>query len=533
MRYIILSILFCVFMSCNKTRTTEFKQENCLRINVRREPVSIDPRKGNDMIASQIHFMLFEGLLRLNPDMSVSLAQAESYDVSDDYRTYTFHLKNTQWSDGTPVTAYDFEKSWKKILEPAFNSPDAYLLYPIKGAKQAKKGEIPIDEVGIVAKDQRTLIVELQDHTPYFLHVIASSVLLPVNAKIDAQDPNWANSVDRILCNGPFRLAEWVPNQSLTFEKNPLYHQAHSVHLERVFVDVIDRELACLHMYASGHFDLIGAPLSFFPAILLEDQEAKKFVSSFPVAATKFLAFNTSAYPFHNRHIRRAFALALDRHALVEHVTHLSEQAALNVIPPALLSTQRNLFADGDIRAAKEAFQQGLQEMGVDKLGKVSLMYVGNELNHSLAQAFVQMWKQALGIEVILQQSEFKTLHDRAKRSDFNIGLFAWLADYGDPINILERFTDKTNHRNYSKWEHEGYKQLLVEALKAHSRAEYIEKMQQAEEILIEEMPFTCLFHENFSFLIHRHVQGFSISPLGHIYFDRIWIDPSQKMDVP
>ena len=138
------------------------KREQNLRINLRVEPVSLDPRKGNDMVASQLHFMLFEGLLRLNPDMTLSPAQAHSYDLSADGKIYTFHLRDAKWSDGTPVTAYDFEKSWKSLLDITFYSPDAYLLYAVKNAKRAKMGEISLQEVGIHSKNAKTLVVELE-----------------------------------------------------------------------------------------------------------------------------------------------------------------------------------------------------------------------------------------------------------------------------------------------------------------------------------------------------------------------------------
>jgi oligopeptide transport system substrate-binding protein len=525
MRYFILGVFMCAFMSCHRADPVRPQREQNVRINLRKEPISLDPRKGSDMVASQVQFMLFEGLLRLNPDMSLSPAQAESYELSPDCTTYTFHLRDTLWSDGTPVTAYDFEKAWKSILDPHFPSLDAYLLYPIKNAKRAKKGEVSLDQVGIHSKDAKTLTVALGAPAPYFLQVVASSVLLPISAGMEERDPHWASRAEQILSNGPFKLKEWKPHQEMIFEKNSLYHQADRVHLDHIFIDVIDRELAVLHMYTSGHFDLVGAPLSFFPAILLEDLEKKKLLTLFPVAATKFLAFNTAHSPFENRNIRRAFAYAIDRRTLVEQITHLDEIAALNIIPPILLSENSAYFSDGDTEKARDYLHKGLMELGIKELKEITFMYVASEKNHILAQELQQVWSRALDIDVALQQVEFKTLHERSKKGDFSIGLFAWVAEYGDPINILERFTDKTNHRNYPKWENSTYNTLLEQALQVPSRAHYLEKLKELERLLIDEMPLTCLFHENYAFLIHPHVRGFAVSPLGHIYFDRLSID--------
>jgi len=530
MRYFHLGFLLCVLMSCSQTPSPKTSHTQSLRINLRKEPASLDPRKGNDMVASQLHFMLYEGLVRLNPDMSLSLAQAESYEISPDQKTYTFHLKNTSWSDGSPVTAHDFEKTWKSILDPNFSSPDAYLLYPIKNAKRVKEGKLPLDQVAIHAKDAKTLVIELETQAPYFLQVLASSVLLPVNAEKDRDIPNWSTQPDQILSNGPFKLKEWKFNQEMIFEKNPHYRQANKVKLQQISIDIIEREMAVLHMYASGYFDLVGTPLSFFPSELIDDLEKKKLLTFYPVANTKFLAFNTSCPPFHNTHIRKAFAHAIDRKSIVTHITRLSEKEALNIIPPVLLPEGTTYFADGDASQAREYLQKGMQELQVKDLGEITFMYVSSEINHTLAQELQHIWSSVLGVHVNLQHVEFKTLHERSKKGDFSIGLFAWLADYGDSMNILERFIDKTNHRNYPKWENQTYNQLIEEAHQAANSSQYLETIKKAEQLLVQEMPLTCLFHENFAFLIHPHVKGFAISPLGHIYFDQITIDPTKKL---
>lgn len=524
-RYVSFCVLLCVMMACNPNQSSKSMKEQNLRINLRKEPLSLDPRKGNDMVTSQIHFMLYEGLFRLNPDMSLSLAQAESYEISADHKIYTFHLKTTSWSDGSPVTAYDFEKAWKSILDPDFSSPDAYLLYPIKNAKAVKAGKLPLDQVAIQAQDAKTLVVELEMPTPYFLQILASSVLLPVNATMDKNNPNWANQPAQLLSNGPFKLKEWRFNQEMVFEKNPHYHLANRVKLSHIFIEIMDREMAVLHMFASGYFDLVGTPLSFFPRELIDDLEKKKLLSFYPVATTKFLAFNTSRPPFHNANIRKALALAINRKSIVDHITRLNEKEALNIIPPALLANDSAYFSDGDLVKAKEYLQKGMDELQVKDLGPITFMYVSSEINHTLAQALQQMWSKNLGVHVNLQNVEFKTLHERSAQGNFSIGLFAWLADYGDSMNILERFIDKTNHRNYPKWENSLYNHLIEEAHQATTQSQYLAKIKEAERLLIDEMPLTCLFHENYTFLIHPRVKGFAVSPLGHIYFDQITID--------
>jgi oligopeptide transport system substrate-binding protein len=502
------------------------KKEQNLRVTIKREPTTLDPRKGNDMVGSQLHFMLFEGLLKLNPDLTLSPAQAKSYEVSEDHKTYTFHLRDTTWSDGSPVTAYDFEKSWKSILNPVFPCPDAYLLNPIKNARLAKRGEVPLYQVGITSKDAKTLVVELEYPAPFFLQTIASSVLLPVNFQLDSKVPDWADSAKHFIGNGPFTLKDWKFNQEIVLEKNSLYREAKDVHLDQLCFEIMDNESTILYLYSSGHFDIVGSPISFIPSMIHHDAEKKKQLQFFPVATTKFLAFNTSAFPFNNANIRRAFSYAINRKDIVQHISQLDQKEALTVIPPALLPNQPDLFNDADHEKAQEFLVKGLHELQMEPqdLNTITFMYVSNAVNQSIAQELQNRWSKILGVDVNIESVEFKLLHDRSKKGEFSIGLFAWLADYSDPMNILERFQDKTSHRNYSKWHHEPYNQVISQAFQAPSPKEYHQKIKEAEQILIDEMPISCLYHDNYVFLIQPHVKGFAISPLGHIYFDRISI---------
>lgn len=524
-----LLILTTIGGSCNKKDISLDKGQQDLRINLRKDPASLDPRKGNDMIASQIHFMLFEGLLRLEPDMSLSPAQAESYTISPDGKTYTFSLKDTFWSDGSQVSAYDFEKSWKSMLSPDFPAPDAYLLYGIKNAKLAKQGKASLDAVGIYSKNSKTLIVELENPSPFFLQIVASSVLLPIHSHVEADHPHWATSPQHFISNGPFQLKNWQFNQKIDLEKNPFYHNTKEVKLNNISIEIIDREMAVLHMYASGHFDLIGSPLSFFPSLLHEDLEKKNLLTFFPVATSKFIAFNTTSPLLKNANLRKAFALAINRKQIVKHITQLKEKEALNIIPPLLLRDHAPpLFQDADDENARQCLELGLRETGLQKkdLENISFIYVLSEINHLLAQELQHRWLEVLGIKVELQSVEFKTIHERTKNARFAMALVSWLADYADPMNLLERFTDVTNHRNYSKWHNERYNSILKNATFASSAAEYLKKIQDAEQILIEEMPITCLYHDTYAFLINPRVKGFKISPLGHIYFEKISIEP-------
>jgi oligopeptide transport system substrate-binding protein len=173
-----IALMFGVIMvftsSCQNSHQSS-RQPHQLNVNISGEPATLDPRKGADLISSSLHFMLFEGLTKITPDGSTVPAQAEKIDLSLDCKTYTFHLRECRWSDGTPVTAYDFEKAWKDILDPQFPAANAHLFYPIRNAEAAKKGKVTLQEVGIRVKDPKTLVVELENPTPYFLELTQST----------------------------------------------------------------------------------------------------------------------------------------------------------------------------------------------------------------------------------------------------------------------------------------------------------------------------------------------------------------------
>lgn len=518
----IVAFLFCFCLlcccGCGEKAQQQPQENSCLRLNIRGEPATLDPRKGGDLVSASLHFLLFEGLTRLTADFNAVPAQAESIDVSRDGKIYTFHLKETRWSDGTSVTAYDFEATWKDVLDPAFPSVNAYLLYPIANAQAAKKGLLPLSAVGIRAKDAKTLVVELETPLPYFLKLTASPALFPVNHRVDRAFEDWAGQGGlHFVCNGPFRLVRWRHNNEISLEKNPYYWQKNEIAFETVRITMIDNEMTALNLYQNGQLDLLGLPFSPLPADAIADLSKQGELRTQPAGASTLCIFNTTRLPFCNANIRKAFAYAIHREEIVRNITQGSEQVALGVVP-SLLRQGRIIpfFKDGDDEKARECLAKGLQELGISRndLPPITYIYGGGETSHKIVQALQEQWFKTLGILVNLEKNERNILQSRLIARDFCMAQTVWVAQYDDPMSVLERLKCKHDCKNYTSWENAAYVKLLEQSAFDKTLEQRLERLEEAEALLLEEMPVCPLFHWNYVFIAKPHLKQFHLSSL-------------------
>jgi oligopeptide transport system substrate-binding protein len=503
-------ILFLVFSSCTKQKEIAPKRTNTLRMNVIREPSTMDPRKGSEFIGSTFHFILFEGLTRLNTDYSVSPAQAKSIEISDDRKTYTFHLRGTQWSDGSPVIAADFETAWKKILTPDFPAANAPLLYPIKNAEEAKKGLVPIDEVGIHSIDDKTLVVELKNPTPYFLELVSFCVFSPIKHDLDASNPDWMNHAgENYICNGPFKLVSWKHNNEIVVEKNPFYWEKDLIPLEKIQVSMVKDENTVLKMYENGELDFLGTALSPIPNDVLLKYHQQGLLKSYSSAATTAISFNVTQYPFTSRHMRKAFSYSIDRRDIVDNITQLGEEVATQLIPTCLKhSPAHSYFKDHKIKKAKRHFAKGLKDLGItaEEFPTLTYDYSYSDLNHKLAQILQQQWARNLGVKIELQHCEHKVLLDKLVKRDYTFAQSFWFSQYHDPMSILERYKYQTNPKNFSNWENPDYIRLLEKTAFDSTIEERAKTLEAAEAIIMQEMPVTPLYHWKTVFMVKDYV---------------------------
>ena len=296
------------------------------------EPQSLDPAIVTGQLEGRICLALFEGLTTRDAKGAIIPGQAESWEISPDGLTYTFHLRaGLKWSDGTPLTAADFVNSWERTLNPATASEYAYQLYYVKNAEAYGTGKLTdFSQVGVKAPDEQTLVVTLAHPTAYFLELTSFQTLVPVPlATIAKYGRNWIKP-GNMVSNGPYVLKEWRLNDYILVEANPNYWRP--VAVKRIKVLPTNNATACFNLFYSHKTDLILDTRSI-PPTLVADIKDQPYFHANPFGATSFLRFNVKRKPFDDVRVRKALALALDKADIVTKITKCGEPVADTLVP--------------------------------------------------------------------------------------------------------------------------------------------------------------------------------------------------------
>ena len=484
-----------------------------LRIAFSQFPTTLNPRKSGDFISSTLICLIYEGLTRCLPDGSVEPALAARIDVSADQTVYTFHLKEAVWSDGQPVSAWDFERSWKQALDPESPSLCAYLFYPILGAEAIAHGTLAPEKLGVIALDAKTLEVRLERPTPHFLALTAFPSFLPTSARSEK------------IVNGPFFIDQFAPQAKIGLRKNPLFWNAKKTALTGIDIHIIPEETTALKMFEQGELDWLGGALSPIPSDALEELCSTSQLTFYPIAASTFCTFNTNEYPFHNEHIRKAFDLAIDRTAIATHVLHGTQTAATSLVPPTLWAkepTVKNLF---DPEKARWHLLKGCEELQITNLEPVTFSVRTSYTDRLLSQILQRQWKEVLGVHVMIHRTDTKSLKHLLHERNYQVALTNWIAQYPDPMNILERFRAKDNAKNYPAWENRGFLALLDAAQQTLDATERTAFLTQAEQMLETHSPIALIYHWQVPSLCHPRVKNMMTTPSGGVLFERVWLE--------
>ena len=525
--YFICALLLLIGGGCRKKEFDQPLDKTFMRTCIDTDVTTIDPRKNGDLVSSTFNFLVYEGLTRIRPDGSAELALAENIDLSEDGKTYLFHLRDAKWTDGSPITAHDFEYSWKKIASPSFGSPCPHLLYPVRNVEKAVKGLVSVDEIGVYAIDEKTLRVELENPTPYFLSLITFCNFFPIAKSMELENPSWERDAGpQLLFSGPFVLEKWERNKQILLRKNPAYWNAKNVRLDEIALQVISDAHTALQMFENKELDFISTSTTRLSSSDLKHCKEKGLLRISPMGGFLFLTFNLERPPFNNPNIRKAMALSIDWEHLIRNVSELSETAARRVIPPVLINGEnRNIVPGHNPSLALECFEKGLLELGIDRKTfskMIDLIYPVSDLYRSISLGIQHGWKECLGIEISLADYELNVLYKKFQERDFTVGTILGVAQYNDANNVLERFKNKEIKKNFPGFENQDYIELLDKAAQTNDPVERIQFLNQAEDILIAEMPLYPIYHFNNGALISDRFENVEFSPLGNLLFKNL-----------
>ena len=496
----------------------ETAAEQTLKINMVSEPTTIDPGLAQDLPSMAVARAAFDGLLRLGTDGEIHEAVAERYDVSPDQLTWTFHLRDSKWSNGDPVTAHDFEYAWKRVLDPATGSGYAYQMYYLKNGAKAHSGEVPLDEVGVKATDDKTLVVTLENPAPFFPQLVASVTYFPVNRNVVQANPQWANEADTYVVNGPFVIKEWEHKSKIEFAKNENYWGKDQVKLSAMTFYMIEDANTELNMFQNGELDWAGSPLGDLPLDAMQALKDSGQLKTQATAGTYWYVFNTEKVPFNNKKIRQALAYAINRQQIVDNILMGKGDVALGILPPSMWFKPEGHFPDGDVETAKKLLAEGMQELGISELPDLEILYNTSEVHQRIATVIQDQWRQAFGIEVKLRNVENKVRNEELEQGNFQIGRSSWIGDFNDPINFLEVFRD-VGGTNDTRWHNETFKQLLLDSAKEPDKAARNKLLAEADAILMEEMPVVPIYYYTYAWVQKDSVKDVVIDALGFIDF--------------
>ncbi len=325
------------------------------------------------------------------------------------------------------------------------------------------------------------------------------------------------------VCNGPFYLKSWKHADEIEAVKNPLYWDADHVKLPAVQMVMVSEETE-FKMYEKKELDWAGSPLSVLPLNALPSLKKKQELFSKPFLATYFFRLNTNKEPFKNAQVRKAFAFALNRKEIVEHVLHGDQTPATGLVPESMGLSGTPYFQDGDIQEASRLFKES---KGFS--GSITLLYATGERNHLIAQAVKDQWVSVLGVDIQLQPVERKVYYDRISRMDYQMAIGSWTADFSDPINFLEVFKYKEGGSNNTAWENAEYKRLLDVAFHTPDIKERQSCLQLSEKILMDEMPIVPLFHFTLLYLASQDIKEVVVSPMGSIDLKWAYLERSER----
>ena len=495
-----------------------------LKVHIDVEVASMDPQVAVDGTSFEVLAAVTEGLYSLDADGSAIPAMADKVEKSEDGLTYTVTLKDAKWSNGTPVTANDFVFAWRRLVDPKTASEYAFMggIAGLKNADDISAGKVSPDQLGVTAKDDKTLVIELDTPVPFFESLMAFPSFFPVNEEFyNKCGDKFATTVDTILCNGAFKVASYEPAATtINLEKNTNYWDADKVQLSGIQYQVIKDSQQTMLSYQNGDLDvatLSGEQVEQFQA----DPEFKNIMSGY----LWYIASNKKVAGLDNENLRKAISLSYDKEAIVNNILKDGSIKA-DFLVPTLLATgpHGKDFRDGtdtylstDKAKALEYYDKAKTELGKDSF-EYTMLIDDAESAQNVAQ-FIQAEIQTNlpGMKINIETLPKKNRLERLRADDFELGLTRWGPDYADPMTYLDMWITGSPN-NYGAWSNTEYDSLIQSAKKgelALDSEKRWEALKKAEKMVMDDAVICPVYQQGNAVMIKKNVSGIEFHSVG------------------
>ncbi|EDL65876.1 peptide ABC transporter substrate-binding protein [Bacillus sp. SG-1] len=490
------------------------KNEQVLNLLESSEIPSLDSTLGTDSVSFNVMNNVFEGLYRLGEDDEPVLGMAsEEPEVSEDGKTYTFKLRDAKWSNGEPVTAQDFEYAWKKALNPDNASEYAYIMFDIKNAEKVNNGELPVEEAGIKAIDDKTLQVELETIVPYFKSLLTFATFLPQNqAYVEEQGDQYGLEAANAIYNGPFVLSDWKHEQSFQMKKNADYWEADVVKLEEINFNIVKDTSTRVNLYETNETDV---------AVLSEQYvDSYKDDPNFNTrlrTSTFFLRLNQNNEVLANKNARKAFDAAWDKEGVVQVLLNDGSIPAYYLVPDDFVTgpngddfrDTNGQLGEYNPEKAAELWNTAKEELGIET-ASLELLNYDSENSRKIGEYLKEQLESTLeGLTITISQQPFKQKLEVEQRGDYDFSFAGWGPDYPDPMTFLDMFVTGSSY-NQTGFSNEKYDQLINDAQTTllDDPEKRWEALLEAERILLEEQAISPMFQDGSAYLQREYVKN-------------------------
>lgn len=516
-----LAILFNLLFLFLANTAVSSVSPKILRVSLLAEPPNLDTSVATDADSFALVGHLMEGLTRYGAKGQIAPGVAERWVITD--KGATFYLRsNARWSDGKPVTAHDFVYSWRRALDPKTASEYAFILYPIKNGEKINEGKLPLDQLGVIAKDAHTLEVLFEQPCGYFLGLTSFATYLPLREDfIKRVKDTYASSPETMLYNGPFQLTSWVHGASLRLERNNQYWAKSEIKLDIIDIPYITPDASArFNLFKTQKIDIIQA----LSKENLSNAQREGFrIKKFAEGTIFYILFNMRpGLITANKNLRKAISLVLNRNQFVSRVVGIpGTLPGLGLVPTWMQGVKTQFrkefpleLVHADIPLAKQYLAKAMEELKLKEPPKLVWLTTDTEGATREAEFMQSLLKSTLGIDLRIDKQIFKQRLAKMKTGEFEMVSSAWGPDYADPLTFVDLMAS-WNGNNAGLWKNATYDSLVRKAMSSVDPKVRMSAMAQAEKIVLEDLGIIPTYERMIMYTHAKKVHGVQRRPLG------------------